>query len=938
MFDDHDDAGPMLPPDPVEPPVFTPPLQSSEMPTQPATSSPSPHPTIIQDLPTLDFLGKQFETLIAAVNNLNTTMIAQTSTMTDMKHTIESQKEITERQQKTMDIHTNKLTILARDAEKDDKPYDEKPLDDESTTRALYEMAVAKTRDQADRWNGRIDNTLIFVALFSAVVTGFAVMQTQFISPVANGAGSSGSNPTSTAAPLPASPDEWVCALYYLSLIASISVAVLCVLAREWVRKLTIMPSVPTWKERTLWHVTRVKRSEGWILAVMDTIYRSLLVSIGLFVAGLLYQLRNLAVSFEKHATVLLVAWALGVALASAVLLGIAATILHAVRYEGSVFEGFVSKVFTGRVDFGVTSAFAGLRRRVQELALKGWTAIGAREIVALLIRIRRSRVSRLADKPIAMEDLDGASEVKIGLLRKHGRTSTRVVRQCVEWVKSWRVKVEINFDELMNTYLALIADASDPSLLERTAASFHYRGWVQHGDGSTDQLRKAFSRLMAMDTSFRVRETVSEQISRFNLWITGRRKQMEKNKEDRADEDRRATEGYPYYRERSKERKEQANKEEEEERRAIQLTEFLVSQRTDKISRYFFPTWANCTDILHLLHLPFETFVSKCLCIDDYNTNLGNHHRIFFYSVNHCFHLLGADKSDDVKHILSHLNLSSAVRSFVLADVYWDWYDPVLELIVGDRKTEVLRFLTEFLSISRDWSNVDPGGASAAFLIAVGSPPQIPSDLDLFPIIAHIARYPASWKWRQASDALIAYLAQCDISTMSERTGTHEFLQRCVTRELRHRNGVVYDTSQESHLAAQTLLDQYQALFIPLPLPSPQSASMSLIEENIEPSDDFSSSLISDPDEADDVASSEPDTGNPSETHIATLDPRPFPPPIFPPASEDHGLIDMTIPPAAGPDSLPYPSSSRLAAYLSQPARIVYNWLHPSRKGQGSG
>ncbi|KZT32253.1 hypothetical protein SISSUDRAFT_1133268, partial [Sistotremastrum suecicum HHB10207 ss-3] len=79
--------------------------------------------------PTFFFLSRQFETLVSAVNNLNTTMIAQTITVTDMKLTVETQKEIveqtiesqrqtTERLQKTLDIHTSKLSILARDAEK----------------------------------------------------------------------------------------------------------------------------------------------------------------------------------------------------------------------------------------------------------------------------------------------------------------------------------------------------------------------------------------------------------------------------------------------------------------------------------------------------------------------------------------------------------------------------------------------------------------------------------------------------------------------------------------------------------------------------------------------------------------------------------------------------------------------------------------------------
>lgn len=48
----------------------------------------------------------------------------------------------------------------------DDKPYDEKPLEDESTAKALHEILVAKMKESADKWNGRIDSTLIFVSNF----------------------------------------------------------------------------------------------------------------------------------------------------------------------------------------------------------------------------------------------------------------------------------------------------------------------------------------------------------------------------------------------------------------------------------------------------------------------------------------------------------------------------------------------------------------------------------------------------------------------------------------------------------------------------------------------------------------------------------------------------------------------------------------------------
>lgn len=135
MFNDYDGTWLHPPPGPVEPPFSVapsnhPPFDLEGL-SSPITEvftpyqSPQLHPNQDVPAPTLEFLSRQFGTLIAAVNNLNTTMIAQTITVTDMKLTVETQKEIMEqtiqrqeRLQKTLDIHTTKLSILARDAEK----------------------------------------------------------------------------------------------------------------------------------------------------------------------------------------------------------------------------------------------------------------------------------------------------------------------------------------------------------------------------------------------------------------------------------------------------------------------------------------------------------------------------------------------------------------------------------------------------------------------------------------------------------------------------------------------------------------------------------------------------------------------------------------------------------------------------------------------------
>ncbi|KZS88222.1 hypothetical protein SISNIDRAFT_490402 [Sistotremastrum niveocremeum HHB9708] len=351
-----------------------------------------------------------------------------------------------------------------------------------------------------------------------------------------------------------------------------------------------------------------------------------------------------------------------------------------------------------------------------------------------------------------------------------------------------------------------------------------------------------------------------------------------------------------------SHDRRKVTKKEEEEQRRAIELTKFLVKQRKDYISRWFTPTWENCTDILDLLSLPFDKFIAKCLCIRDHNINLGNHRSIFFWSVIHCNELLQADKSEYVTRILSHVDLFSAVRSFILVNSYSHWYDDILKVIISDRRTEVLHCLNEFLSTSRDWSHVNPEAASTVFLIAAGSPPQFPSDVDVSSIIAHIGRHPSWEHWREASGASITYLMQCNISELSERVGVHEFLQHCVDRDFCDTNGIPCDTSEATRLAAQTFSNQHQALFNPPP-PTAQGASINDAEDVPQSLDQNLSPGLPDPHQSHnprDVAlSSEPD--DPPETHIPSIDTPTILAANIALPSEDHELIDMSIPPEPG-------------------------------------
>lgn len=87
--------------------------------------SPRPDIEAQSNSPAMTMLTTQFDLLIAAVKELNVTMVAQKSTMDDMKATIESQKTIAESQtnaaegmKKSLEAQSLKFGILTKDAEK----------------------------------------------------------------------------------------------------------------------------------------------------------------------------------------------------------------------------------------------------------------------------------------------------------------------------------------------------------------------------------------------------------------------------------------------------------------------------------------------------------------------------------------------------------------------------------------------------------------------------------------------------------------------------------------------------------------------------------------------------------------------------------------------------------------------------------------------------
>ncbi|KZS91742.1 hypothetical protein SISNIDRAFT_467350 [Sistotremastrum niveocremeum HHB9708] len=275
---------------------------------------------------------------------------------------VAEQTAILREQKETLLDHGKKLETLAHDAVSNDQPYDAdpEPMKNEQTWSAVYEIATAKMKEEADEWKGLMDVSLVFIAIFLTVLTAFLVPAAQILLP--DSPPSESFVDGSTLPPLPPSSDENVCALYYLALITAMCNAVLCVIGRQWVAKLLSRPSGRTHRERTIRFEERKRLANGWIKPLVTVLYWSLLLSIGLFVAGLLYRLQNLSKSFDENAASLQATWSLGVAMVAIIIAGITATTVHAIRFESSPFDGLSSRI-------GV---------KIVDLAARRWKSIGS--------------------------------------------------------------------------------------------------------------------------------------------------------------------------------------------------------------------------------------------------------------------------------------------------------------------------------------------------------------------------------------------------------------------------------------------------------------------------------------------------------------------------------------------------------------------------------
>ncbi|KZS89001.1 hypothetical protein SISNIDRAFT_489658 [Sistotremastrum niveocremeum HHB9708] len=711
-----------------------------------------------------------FNRLVGLIEEQNNAVKEQKKVMAEQ---YQEMKDI----KKTLKFHGEQFDVLTRDALKNDQPYDQKSLEDESTCTALFEMAMAKTKEEVDEWIKRMDVSLFFIALFSAVLSAFIVPATQNLFPDSN---NYPENTSDSSSPVPATSAQNICVVYYLAMILALLNAVLSVLGRQWMSRLTLKPSGATYRERLLRHLDREKLAKWWLKYLVEGLHMLLLWSIGLFMTGLLYQLRIIATSFDGEAPRLMATWRLGVTISSVMLLTILAATMHALRYEASPFGGPFSR-----------------------LILK-LTEIIHYILHTVLVEVKYLKV--LMERLILLNLLAGRGIIEAIFFFISCTGLFAPLWLPFFLIRRWRVKVDTEDPgKLINAYMELIADANDPRLLERAIASFSYADWVKYGGGCVGKLGKAYTRLMATDTSIRVQETLSARLSEFVIECRERSSTIGGNWSKK-------------------------------------LIDFFSSRLP---SSFDFPTQVLFTsfgegndDLRALASLPYEECIARVMCTFDTGGKLGDRTRIFDVAQEHCYQLLKTGKERELIRVLSNVKPLSLMRSYIqFPGNLSAASEALINFVLRGSRTEIQREVSRFVKNTSNRSILNSRSLSSVFIM-IATP--TPTDVDLSPLIDYVSRHHHRQTWRQFSDIAIGYLEAYGLSNIYDHTGVRRFLQQCVNTRFRDRSLNLYDTSDETRFQAQVLLKELDSLPI---IPSPPPVALRTSDQNA--SDDGSTQSL---------------------------------------------------------------------------------------------
>ncbi|KZT34090.1 hypothetical protein SISSUDRAFT_1053328 [Sistotremastrum suecicum HHB10207 ss-3] len=708
--------------------------------------------------------------LLGAVERLNSTMVEQ--------------KESMKKQAKILEKHTEIFEVLEKDSRKDEQPYETKPWHDTTAWQAMWHSATANTKEQVEEWKSGMDVSLVFIAIFLAVLTAFLVPALQALSlsgsngpaivinnattlivngqmpTLSSGPGSDGTSPP----PLPPISDQIICMFYESALIVTIFNAVLCVLGRQWVGQLLRLRDASTYLERTMRHEKRKKMITRWLELLVNALHWSLLLSIALFISGLLYQLWAVAFSFVSPAPILVATSALGTLLTFCIALLIVATTAHAVIHSDSPFDGPLSRV------------------------VRRYLVTASKTIERYNAAIPSNDQPELA--PDFQEDND--------LFGDWSDPDT---------LEKWDERMEAR-TQAVETFARLISETNEPDLLQRTVPALQFKEWLfPSREKGFEAFPAALSRLNATDTSPRVKATVAQHQLAFGEWI------------------RVITLNAPHRQSMMK-----SNELLNWLSRNCAVQDLHDPDRSGQlfISYFTFCSFRSPSQrLVGFSYMSVDECIARALLLSNQppEERLGG---VFHVAVNVCHKLLDG-KQDSLRRILSYVPpFRVLISALNLNERWWPWLRELVEFVAEGHELEILNEISPFLIV---WQRADDFAQDVDrifnfveffWVIMHVLPADMPFPIDVdvssgLEAIASLEKVTFD-VWERYVDPFLLYLERTPVDLVSNRPALLRFL-----RMLMEKTRPVYDPDDrlnDEMCRRAILYDNHNipARFIPLP------------------------------------------------------------------------------------------------------------------------
>ncbi|KZS89479.1 hypothetical protein SISNIDRAFT_225864 [Sistotremastrum niveocremeum HHB9708] len=376
-----------------------------------------------------------------------------------METQIVATREQTSTIEKELKDHGEKLEILRKDAVKNDQPFEPRELEDQQTWGAMNKEAVAMTKEAVGEWTTLMNVSLVFNAIFLAIVTAFIVPVLQALQQVPASDTSADDQGVSSGLFDPHRQEviqQWI-ALFQVSAFAlSIFNSALCVLGTQWGARLIARIKAEDNHESTIQFERRKAIGKKWLLRLSGLLFSTLLLSIILFMVAFLLQAWVVAYAHPQPRPVLIVAAAIVTAMVFTILIIVTVTTYHAVRRDNSPFETPLSNVIRLLLSSG--GEHGGSSQRTEDIL----------EVTS-----------------------DDEKDVSYWTGSDYGFTV-----------------------ETLKVFASVVINAPEAEVLEKVVPSFRFGPWIETGDHLFPLFKAVFDRFMATDTSIRVRETLGNELT----------------------------------------------------------------------------------------------------------------------------------------------------------------------------------------------------------------------------------------------------------------------------------------------------------------------------------------------------------------------------------------------------------------------------------------